>query len=86
MIALPRLNVPIPDAVADLSGRHLPERVWQARRQSWEACVHLSLCRHPRYEEGRQLALARIAAASKVLAAHNPTLVHGGGDLPGLDR
>lgn len=86
MIALQRLNVPIPDVVADLSGRQLPQRVRRARRQSWEACVSLSLCRHPRYEEGRQLALARIATASKVLAAHNPNLVHGWGDLPGLDR
>lgn len=82
MIAVPRLNVPIPDAVADLSGRQLPERVRQARRQSWEACVSLSLCRHPRYEEGRQLALAGIAAASKVPAAHDPNLVHGWEDLP----
>ncbi|MDH6610290.1 hypothetical protein M2164_005925 [Streptomyces sp. SAI-208] len=86
MIAFPRTDVPVPDAVADLSGRQLPERVRQARRQSWEACVHLSPCRHPGYEEGRQLALARIAAASKVLAAHNPNFVHGWGDLPGLDR
>ena len=86
MIAFPRTAVPVPDAVADLSGRQLPERVRQARRQSWEVCVHLSLCRHPRYEEGRQNALARIAAASKVLAAYNPNLLHGWGDLPGLGR
>ncbi|MET8080026.1 hypothetical protein [Streptomyces sp. NPDC005303] len=86
MIAFPRTTIPIPDAVAALSAHQLPARVRAARRQSWEACVRLSLCRHGRYEEGRQVALAEIAAASKVLAAHNPKLVHGWDDLPGLNR
>lgn len=86
MIAAPRTPVPVPEAVAALSARQLPERVRAARRQSWEACIHLSLCRQPRYEEGRQVALGRIAAASKVLAAHNPNLTHGWADLPGLGR
>lgn len=86
MIARPTSTVPVPDAVADLAGRQLPEHVRQARRESWAACVSLSLCRHPRYEEGRQTALAGIAAATKTLAAHNPGLVHSWADLPGLGR
>jgi hypothetical protein len=86
VIARPSYTIPVPDAVADLAARQLPQHIRDARRESWEACVHLSLCRQPRYEEGRQAALARIAAATKVLAAHNPGLVHGWGDLPGLNR
>ncbi|MEU0783522.1 hypothetical protein ABZ341_18350 [Streptomyces sp. NPDC006173] len=86
MIAFPRATVPVPDAVANLVGRQLPEPIRQARRESWEACVNLTYCRHPRYEEGRQLALAGIAAATKTLAAHNPGLVHSWADLPGLTR
>lgn len=86
MIARPPRTIPVPDAVADLAARQLPQHIRDARRESWQACVHLSLCRQPRYEEGRQRALGRIAAATKVLAAHNPGLVHGWGDLPGLNR
>lgn len=86
MIVRPTSTVAVPDAVADLSGRQLPEQVRQARRESWAACLNLSLCRHLRYEEGRQTALAQIAAATKTLAAHNPGLVHGWADLPGLTR
>ncbi|MFJ9633790.1 hypothetical protein ACIRU8_39460 [Streptomyces sp. NPDC101175] len=86
MIAFPRTAVPVPDAVADLAARQLPQHVRDARRESWQACVHLSLCRHPRYEEGRQWALAEIARATKTLAAHNPGLTHNWADLPGLDR
>lgn len=86
MIAFPRAPIPVPEAVAAFSGRQLPEPVRKARRQSWEACVRLTLCRHPRYEEGRQRAFADIAAATKTLAAHDPRLVHGWADLPGLAR
>lgn len=78
MIVRPPRTIPVPDAVADLAARQLPQHIRDARRESWEACVHLTLCRQPRYEEGRQWALARIAAA------HNPGLVHGWGDLPGI--
>ncbi|WP_405888856.1 hypothetical protein OG762_36895 [Streptomyces sp. NBC_01136] len=86
MIARPPSTVPVPDAVVDLAGLQLPERVRKARKQAWESCVRLSLCRLPRYEEGRQYALAEIAAANKVLAAHNPGLVASWGDMPGLNR
>ncbi|MER6540112.1 hypothetical protein ABT215_41380 [Streptomyces sp900105755] len=86
MIARPPRTIPVPDAVADLAARQLPQHIRDARHESWAACVSLSLCRHPRYEEGRQWAFARIAAATKVLAAHNPGLVHSWADLPGLNR
>ena len=86
MIARPPRTIPVPDAVADLAARQLPQHIRDARRESWQACVSLSLCRQPRYEEGRQWALGQIAAVTKTLAAHNPGLVHGWGDLPGLNR
>ena len=86
MIAFPRTPVPVPDAVAALSARQLPDRVRDARRQAWEASVRLTLCRQPRYEEGRQVALAELCAANKVLAAHNPGYVFGWGDMPGQQR
>ncbi len=86
MIAFPRTRVPVPDAVADLSARQLPPHIQQAVKAAAAAGRHLSLCRHPRYEEGRQWALAGIAAANKQLAAHNPHRMYGWSDLPGLRR
>ncbi|HEY9371880.1 hypothetical protein [Streptomyces sp.] len=86
MIAFPRTTVPVPDAVAALSARQLPDRVRAARRQAWEASVRLDLCRQPRYEEGRQGAIAELAAANKVLAAVNPGYVFGWGDMHGQQR
>ena len=86
MIAFPRTTIPIPDAVAALSARQLPARVRAARRQAWEASVRLHLCRLPRYEEGRQVALAELSAANKILAAVNPGYVFGWGDMPGQQR
>ena len=83
MIAFPRTPIPVPEAVAALAARQLPERARAARRQAWDASVRLTLCRLPRYEEGRQVALAELAAANKVLAAHNPGLTFGWGDMPG---
>ena len=86
MIAFPRTTVPVPEAVAALAARQLPDRVRAARRQAWEASVRLTLCRLPRYEEGRQGAIAELAAANKVLGAVNPGYVFGWGDLPGQQR
>ncbi|WP_405559008.1 hypothetical protein OHV08_34095 [Streptomyces canus] len=86
MIAFPRTTIPVPEAVAALSARQLPDRVRAARRQAWEASVRLDLCRQPRYEEGRQRALAELSAANKVLAAVNPGLIFGWGDMPGQNR
>jgi hypothetical protein len=86
VIAFPRTTVPVPEAVAALSARQLPDRVRAARRQAWEASVRLDLCRQPRYEEGRQVAIAELCTANKVLAAVNPGYVFGWGDMPGQQR
>lgn len=86
MITPPRTPVPIPDAVATLSASQLPPHIRQAVKAAADAGRSLSLCRLPRYEEGRQWALAGIAAANKQLAAHNPHRMYGWGDLPGLQR
>jgi hypothetical protein len=91
VIARPPYTIPVPDAVADLAARQLPGRVL-------EAVDEAGLC--GRLLTGRTLAAcpavvraepairlhARLAWANKRLAAHNPGLVHGWGDLPGLNR
>jgi hypothetical protein len=83
--------VPVPDAVAALAGRQLPAVVR-------EAVAEAGLC--GRLLTGRTLAAlpaqvrteptlrlqAQLCAANKVLAAHNPGLIAGWGDLPGLSR
>ena len=88
MIARPPRTIPVPDAVA---ARQLPAHVL-------EAVDEAGLC--GRLLTGRTLAAcpaavraepavrlpARLCAANKILAAHNPGLVHGWGDLPGLNR
>lgn len=91
MIARPPYTIPVPNAVADLAARQLPAHVLDAVDEA-------GLC--GRLLTGRTLAAcpavvrvepsvrlhARLCAANKVLAACNPGLVHGWGDLPGLDR
>lgn len=86
MIAFPRLDVPVPDVVAGLAGRQLPPRVQRAVGVAAEAARLLTRCTGPRYEEVRQLRYAELAAANRVLAAHNPNLIHDWADLPGLER
>jgi hypothetical protein len=91
VIARPPYTIPVPDAVADLAARQLPAHVL-------EAVDEAGLC--GRLLAGRTLAACaavvcaepavrlhvRLCAANKTLAAHNPGLVHGWGDLPGLNR
>lgn len=91
MIARPSRTIPVPDAVADLAARQLPAHVL-------EAVDEAGLC--GRLLAGRTLAActaevraepvvrlhARLCTANKTLAACNPGLVHGWGDLPGLER
>ncbi|MGW7726226.1 hypothetical protein ACWGJ6_23190 [Streptomyces canus] len=86
MIAFPRTPVPVPDAVADLSARQLPERVRAAVGQGAEAARLYAACRGGQYTEARQHLEARIRVANKVLAAHNPRLIIGWADLPNLPR
>ncbi|MGX1220335.1 hypothetical protein RKD42_001594 [Streptomyces ambofaciens] len=84
MITRPTLPVPVPDAVALLAGRHLPARVQTAVADAAEAARLYAACRGPQYAEARQLLEARLRAASKVLAAHNPGLTVRWADIPTL--
>lgn len=67
--------VPIPDRVAVLIGRQIPERVLQAEREAENAAYIVRLCRSPRNAEARETALSDLARANKVLAAYSPKLV-----------
>lgn len=82
MIASPPRTIQVPDAVASLSGRQLPDRVLDAVAETAEAVRLYAACRGPQYAEARQLLEARIARANRILAAHNPGLVARPGDLP----
>jgi hypothetical protein len=67
--------VPIPDAVAVLIGRQMPERVARAEREAVNQAYNVGLCRKPEYAEAREWALADLARANKVLGAYNPGLL-----------
>lgn len=86
MIARPRLPVPIPGGIALRSARQLPPHIRQAVGEAAEAGRLYAACRGPQYAEARQLLEGRLRAANKTLAAHDPRLVHGWDDLPGLHR
>lgn len=86
MIAFSRVGIPVPDAVASLAASQLPLHVREAVEDAAIAGRSFVLCRLPRFEEGRQLALADIARANKTLAAHNPGLIYRWADLPGQNR
>lgn len=74
MIARPRSGVPVPDAAAVFAGRRLPARVQAAIGEAAEAARLYAVCRGPQYAEARQTLEARLRAANKTLAAHNPGL------------
>ncbi|MFE9735448.1 hypothetical protein ACFYO9_33895 [Streptomyces sp. NPDC005863] len=82
MIAFPRTDVPVSDGLATRIGRAYPDHIQAAIAEAADAIRRLHLCRPPRYEEGRQNALADLARANKQLAAWNPRTVYGAGDLP----
>ncbi|MFF2852667.1 hypothetical protein ACFVT5_41200 [Streptomyces sp. NPDC058001] len=86
MIARPPSTVPVPDAVALLAGAQIPPHILDAEIAAVDAVHRFGLSRGPRYEEARQVALADIARANKILAAHNPGLIVGSADLPGINR
>jgi hypothetical protein len=86
VIAFPRTAVPVPPAVADLAARHLPPSVRDAVAEAGDAGRLLTACTGPQYAEARQLLHVRLAKANRVLAAHNPKLIHGWSDLPGLNQ
>jgi hypothetical protein len=87
VIAPLRAGVPVPDAVADHTAAQLPERVREAVVEV--ATVGRLLTSRPhavapfevRMEAGGNLH-QRLAHANKVLAAHNPGLIHRWGDMP----
>lgn len=86
MIAIPPRTVPVPDAVATLSASQLPARVRDAVTEAADAVRLYATCRGPQYAEARQGLEARVARANKTLAARNPGLVAGWGDLPDLRK
>ncbi|MFD3535356.1 hypothetical protein [Streptomyces sp. NPDC058664] len=67
--------VPIPDAVAVLIGRQIPEHILAAEIEATNQAYNVSLCRKPEYREAREYALADLARANKTLAAYNPLLI-----------
>ena len=91
MIAPLRANVPVPDGIALRIARQLPPHVQQAVGEAAGAGrlltsrIHAACPFDVRMEAGGHLH-QRIARANKQLAAHDPRLVHGWGDLPGLNR
>lgn len=86
MTARPHLPVPVPDAVALLASLQLPPRVRDAVDRQAAALHRYAALPQPQYVEARWLVAQDLAAAGKVLAAHNPGLVVGWGDMPGLGR
>ena len=75
MITIPPPIVPIPDSVAVLIGRQMPTPVLEAEIAAENAAYCVRLCRTPQTAEAREYSLAELAAANKVLAAHNPRLI-----------
>jgi len=67
--------VPIPDAVATLIGRQIPEHVLDAEIAAMNQAYVIGLCRKPETAEAREYALGDLARANKVLAAYNPRLI-----------
>lgn len=86
MIAPLRANVPVPDGVILRIAGQLPPRVQAAVGAAAEAGRLYAVSRGPQYAEARQLLQARLRVANKVLAAHDPRLVHTWADVPGRDR
>ncbi|MFH9574214.1 hypothetical protein ACH4MG_27200 [Streptomyces sp. NPDC017454] len=84
MIARVQVDVPVPDAVMLLAGRHLPAPVQAAVAEAAEAARLYATCRGPQYTEARQLLEVRLCRANRILAAHNPGLVVRWADIPTL--
>jgi hypothetical protein len=68
-------DVPMSDHVAARTGGQLPLRVLHAVEEARVAVEDVRRFRAPLYREDREDALARVAAANKVLAACNPGLI-----------
>lgn len=91
MIARPPRTIPVPDAVALLAGRQLPAHIREAVAEA-ALCGRLltsrthAVCPADIRWEAAQHLHARLRAANKQLAAHNPGLIVRWADLPGLNR
>lgn len=91
MIARPTRTVPVPDSVASLAGRQLPDHVQSALAEvslAGRLLAGRALAAVPasvRIEPAGRLH-ARLCAANKILAAHNPGLIHGWADLDWRNR
>ena len=85
MIAAPRLNIPIPQAVRDAFPAPPCTPAEQARLAGVMLAAQAQLCQDPdAREEGRNRMAASIAAANKQLARTGR--VFGWGDLPGIQN
>ena len=83
MIAPPRLNVPVPQAVLDAFPAPPSTPAGQARLAGVMLAAQAQLCQDPdAREEGRHRMAAQIAAANKQLA--RTRAVYGWADLPGI--
>ncbi|UQT61373.1 hypothetical protein M4V62_04680 [Streptomyces durmitorensis] len=74
--------VPMPDRVAVLVGRQIPEHVLLAETAAMDAIDELPLCLGPEARDVLAFNLRSLAAANKILAAYNPGLIVriGGGE------
>lgn len=79
MIRMPLPHVPVPDAVARLTARCLPDHVARAYADALAAAADVRLYRSEIHQEDREDALAQLARANKILAAYNPGLIVRGG-------
>ncbi|MFE6785129.1 hypothetical protein ACFVFF_23020 [Streptomyces sp. NPDC057680] len=75
MITLQLPKVPIPDAVATLIGRQIPDRVLAAEVEAMNLAYNITLCRGDRYREAREQCLADLARVNKTLAQFDPRLI-----------
>jgi hypothetical protein len=75
VITLQLPTVPIPDAVAALIGRQIPERVLAAEVEAMNLAYNIELCRDPRYAEARENCLGDLARVNKTLAQFDPRLI-----------
>lgn len=91
MIARPPSMIPVPDAVALLAARQLPAAVRDAVAEAAHcgrllaSRIHAVSLLDVRMEADGHLH-QRIARANRILAAHNPGLVYGWGDMPRRNR
>jgi hypothetical protein len=67
--------VPIPDAVAALIGRQIPEHVLAAEVEATNLAYNIEQCRGPRYAEARETCLGDLARVNKTLGQFDPRLI-----------